>query len=149
MTSPGRPERNRATRSFRQLRRFHHVNSDRVFGTHKQRKPALCQRTRVAGRDNRENRQDAIQLDEEPTIVVCEPDAATQVAPQDNQLVSERGILSLKPDLRLEQRGQHGQDKPASRQLAACSACCRATPRPAAPRASPAGAARRSYLSPL
>jgi hypothetical protein len=26
--------------------------------------------------------------------------------------MSERGILSLKPDLRLEQRGQHGQDKP-------------------------------------
>src|ERR1700720_1849270 len=68
------------------------------------------------GTDNRENRQDrwkpAIQLDEEPTIVVREPDAATQVAPQDNQLMSERGILSLKPDLRLEQRGQHGQDKP-------------------------------------
>src|ERR1700738_5324246 len=68
------------------------------------------------GTDNRENRQDrwkpAIQLDEEPTIVVREPDAAPQVAPQDNQLVSERGILSLKPDLRLEQRGQHGQDKP-------------------------------------
>jgi hypothetical protein len=39
-------------------------------------------------------------------------DAATQVAPQDNQLVSERSILRLKPDLRLEQRGQDGQDKP-------------------------------------
>ena len=44
--------------------------------------------------------------------MVREPGAATQVAPQDNQLVSERGILRLKPDLRLEQRGQHGQDKP-------------------------------------
>src|SRR6202049_4089044 len=32
---PGRPERNRAARSFRQLRRFHHgINSDKVFGTH-------------------------------------------------------------------------------------------------------------------
>src|ERR1700731_4138801 len=31
---------------------------------------------------------------------------------KNNQLMSERGILSLKPDLRLEQRGQHGQDKP-------------------------------------
>jgi hypothetical protein len=32
----GRPERNRTARSFRQLRRFHHViNSDKVFGTHK------------------------------------------------------------------------------------------------------------------
>jgi hypothetical protein len=29
------PERNRAARSFRQLRRFHHlINSDKVFGTH-------------------------------------------------------------------------------------------------------------------
>src|SRR6476620_1586233 len=35
MARPGRPERNRAARSFRQLRRFHHViNSDMVFGTH-------------------------------------------------------------------------------------------------------------------
>src|SRR6478735_6681329 len=35
MARPGRPERNRAARSFRQLRRFLHViNSDRVFGTH-------------------------------------------------------------------------------------------------------------------
>src|ERR1700739_3234312 len=36
MARPGRPERNRAARSFRQLRRFHHViNSDKAFGTHK------------------------------------------------------------------------------------------------------------------
>ena len=36
MARPGRPERNRAARSFRQLRRFHHViNSDKVFGTHR------------------------------------------------------------------------------------------------------------------
>src|SRR6266481_7383642 len=35
MARPGRPERNRAARSFRQLRRFHQViNSDKVFGTH-------------------------------------------------------------------------------------------------------------------
>src|ERR1700731_4692382 len=35
MARPGRPERNRRARSFRQLRRFHHViNSDKVFGTH-------------------------------------------------------------------------------------------------------------------
>jgi triphosphatase len=33
---PGRPEGNRAARSFRQLRRFDHViNSDKVFGTHR------------------------------------------------------------------------------------------------------------------
>jgi len=36
MARPGRPERNRAARSFRQLRRFHHgINSDKVFGTHR------------------------------------------------------------------------------------------------------------------
>src|ERR1700722_2832240 len=36
MARPGRSERNRAVRSFRQLRRFHHViNSDKVFGTHR------------------------------------------------------------------------------------------------------------------
>src|ERR1039458_1754471 len=35
MARPGRPERNKAARSFRQLRRFHHgFNSDKVFGTH-------------------------------------------------------------------------------------------------------------------
>src|ERR1700730_12114293 len=45
-------------------------------------------------------------------MVVRDPDAATKRAPQNNQLMSERSILSLKPDLRLERRGQHGQDKP-------------------------------------
>jgi hypothetical protein len=38
MARPGRPERNRANRSFRQLRRFHHdINSNKVFGTHNAR----------------------------------------------------------------------------------------------------------------
>src|ERR1700676_5299065 len=37
MARPGRPERNRAARSFRQLRRFLHViNSNKVFGTHRE-----------------------------------------------------------------------------------------------------------------
>src|SRR6266481_1737891 len=35
MARPGRPGRNRAAPSFRQLRRFHPgINSDKVFGTH-------------------------------------------------------------------------------------------------------------------
>jgi hypothetical protein len=38
-------------------------------------------------------------------------DAATQLAPQNNQLMSERRILSRKPDLRLEWRGQNPQDE--------------------------------------
>ena len=42
MARPGWPERNRAARSFRQLRRFHHViNSDKVFGTHSDRVTSL------------------------------------------------------------------------------------------------------------
>src|SRR6202171_4812253 len=40
MARPGRPERNRTARSFRQLSRFHHViNSDKVFGTHSVENP--------------------------------------------------------------------------------------------------------------
>src|SRR5450755_1950277 len=38
MARPGWPERNKAARSFRQLRRFLHViNPDKVFGTHSAR----------------------------------------------------------------------------------------------------------------
>src|SRR5260370_662448 len=43
MARPGRRERNRAARSFHQLRRFHHViNSDKVFGTHSDISPAAA-----------------------------------------------------------------------------------------------------------
>src|SRR5467141_4808357 len=43
MARPGWPERNRAARSFRQLRRFHHViNSDKVFGTHREAEALRC-----------------------------------------------------------------------------------------------------------
>src|SRR5258708_10370616 len=65
------------------------------------------------GTDDREDLQDrwkpAIQLDEEPAIAVCEFDAPAQLAPQNDQLMSERGIFGLKPDLGLEWRGQGGQ----------------------------------------
>jgi hypothetical protein len=53
----------------------------------------------------------AIQLDKEPAITVREPDATMQPTPQDIQLMSERGILGLKPGRRLEWRGQDGQDE--------------------------------------
>src|SRR5215471_9032160 len=52
--------------------------------------------------------------------MVREPDAATQPTPQDNQLMSKHRVLSFKPCLRLEWRGQDGQseaeqlDHPAS-----------------------------------
>ena len=67
------------------------------------------------GPDDRENLQDrwkpATQLDEEPAIMVGEPDATLQPAPQDNQLMSKHRVLSLKPQLRLEWRGQDGQSE--------------------------------------
>jgi hypothetical protein len=50
-------------------------------------------------------------LDEEPAVIVCEPGAATQPTPQDNQLMSKHRVLSLKPQLRLEWRGQDGQNE--------------------------------------
>jgi hypothetical protein len=42
--------------------------------------------------------------------MVREPDAAMQPAPQDNQLMSKHCVLSFKPQLRLEWRGQDGQN---------------------------------------
>src|ERR1700736_6547075 len=53
----------------------------------------------------------AIQLDKEPAIMVREPDATMQPTPQDNQLMSKHRVLSLKPQLRLEWRGEHGQSE--------------------------------------
>src|ERR1700687_5129919 len=53
----------------------------------------------------------AIQLDKEPAIIVREPDATMQPTLQDNQLMSKHRVLSFKPQLRLEWRGQHGQNE--------------------------------------
>src|SRR6266700_2592508 len=43
--------------------------------------------------------------------MVGEPDATMQPTPQDNQLMSKHRVLSLKPQLRLEWRGQDGQSE--------------------------------------
>jgi hypothetical protein len=51
------------------------------------------------------------QLDKEPAIMVREPDVTMQPTPQDNQLMSQHRILSLKSQLRLEWRGQDGQNE--------------------------------------
>ena len=71
------------------------------------------------GSDDRENIQDrrepSIQLDQEPAIAVREPDPPLHLAPQDDQLMSERCIFCLKPALRLEWRGQDGQHKTQQR----------------------------------
>ena len=58
------------------------------------------------GADDGENLKDrwepAIELDEEPPVAVREPGPPLQLASQDDQLMSERRILRLKPTLRLE-----------------------------------------------
>ena len=51
----------------------------------------------------------SIQLDEEQTITIREPDAATHLPPQYDQLMSERSVLCLKSALRLERRDEQGQ----------------------------------------
>jgi hypothetical protein len=43
--------------------------------------------------------------------MVREPDATVQPTLQDNQLMSKQRVLSLKPQLRLEWRGQDGQNE--------------------------------------
>jgi hypothetical protein len=43
--------------------------------------------------------------------MVREPDATMQPTPQDNQLMSKHRVLSFKPHLRLEWRGQDGQNE--------------------------------------
>jgi predicted phage tail protein len=59
---------------------------------------SLTRRTTV-GSSNHESRKDrrepAIELNEEPAIVVRKTSATLQLTPQDDQLMSERGILSL------------------------------------------------------
>src|SRR5674476_820859 len=67
------------------------------------------------GPDDCENLQDgrkpAIQLDKEPALVVRELRPAAHLSPQNDQLMPKHRVLSLKPHLRLEWRGQDGQDE--------------------------------------
>jgi hypothetical protein len=67
------------------------------------------------GPDDRQNLQDrrepSVNLDKEPAIIVREPDATMQPTLQDNQLMSKHRVLSFKPQLRLEWRGQDGQNE--------------------------------------
>src|SRR3979490_849754 len=61
------------------------------------------QRFGAKNHDNRKaRRKPAIELNEEPAVVIRETSPPLQLTPQDHQLMSERRILSLKPDLRLE-----------------------------------------------
>jgi hypothetical protein len=49
-----------------------------------------------------------IQLDKEPAIAIRQPNPTMNLTPQNDQLMSARRILCLKPALRLEWRGQDG-----------------------------------------
>jgi hypothetical protein len=50
-----------------------------------------------------------MQLDKEPTIMVREPHATMQPPLEDRKLVSQHRVLSVKPQPRLDRRGQDGQ----------------------------------------
>jgi hypothetical protein len=50
-------------------------------------------------------------MDKKPAIMVREPDATMLTAPHDIQLMSKHSVLSLKPQLQLEWRGQDGQNE--------------------------------------
>src|ERR1700716_3262865 len=67
------------------------------------------------GSDDREDLQDrrnpAVELDKEPAIIVRKPGATMEPTLQDHQLMSKYRVLSFKPYLRLERRGQHGQSE--------------------------------------
>jgi hypothetical protein len=67
------------------------------------------------GADDRDGLEDrrkpSIQLDQEQTITVREPDPTTHLPPQYNRLMSERCILCLKSALRLERRSEQGQEE--------------------------------------
>jgi hypothetical protein len=70
------------------------------------------ERLRTDDREDRQGRRKpSIQLDQEPAITIDDPVPARHLAPQDHQLVSECRILCFKQALRLEWRGQYGQDE--------------------------------------
>jgi len=67
------------------------------------------ERLRLNDRDDLQDRwEPSIQLNQEPAVVVRQPDPALHLTPQNNQLMAERHILGFKPALRLEWRGQDG-----------------------------------------
>src|ERR1700688_4401632 len=65
------------------------------------------------GPDDRENLQDgwkpAIELDQEPAIIVLKPDAPIQHTHHVIQLMRKHRVLSFTPQLRLEWRGEDGK----------------------------------------
>src|SRR5260370_8968355 len=52
-----------------------------------------------------------MQVDKEAAIMVRDREGTMQLTPQDNHVMSKHRVLSLKPQLRLEWRGQDGQSE--------------------------------------
>ena len=71
------------------------------------------------GPDDRDRLQDrwkpSIQLDQEQPIPIRELDTTAHLPLQHDQLMSERGVLCLKSALRLERRGEQGQEEAEQR----------------------------------
>jgi hypothetical protein len=69
--------------------------------------------------DDRDGLQDrwepSIQLDEEQAIAIREVDATANPPPQHSQLMPERRVLCLKSALRLERRGEQGEEEAEQR----------------------------------
>ena len=67
------------------------------------------------GADDRDGLEDrwkpSIQLDQEQAIPVREVDTTTHLPLHYDQLMSERTVLCLKSALRLERRGEQGQEE--------------------------------------
>jgi hypothetical protein len=67
------------------------------------------------GLDDRDGLEDrwkpSIQLDQEQAISVRELDTTAHPPLQHNQLMAERRVLGLKSALRLERRGEQGQEE--------------------------------------
>ena len=67
-------------------------------------------------RDGLEDRwKPSIQLDQEQAIAIREADATANPAPQHNQLMPQRRVLCFKSTLRLEWRGEQGQEEAEQR----------------------------------
>jgi hypothetical protein len=70
------------------------------------------ERLRLNNCDDLQNRwEPSVQLDKKPAVVVRQPDPALHLTPQNDQLMSKRRILCLKPAFRLEWQRQDSQDE--------------------------------------
>jgi hypothetical protein len=67
------------------------------------------------GPDDRDGFEDrwkpSVQEDQEQPVAASEPDATGHLPLQYGQLMPERYVLYRKPTLRLERRGEQGQEK--------------------------------------